>query len=75
MHTVEISDYQDYVTRSGDTYDLLAIAFYADEKKASYIVKANRRYMGTLVFEAGIQLRIPVLSIKEKPTTLPPWRQ
>lgn len=72
---VEITGYEEYLTRAGDTYDLLAIAFYNDEKKASYIIQANEKYIGTLVFEAGIIIRIPILDETDVPETLPPWRR
>lgn len=54
---------------------MLAIAFYDDEKKASYIVQANPKYMNTLIFDAGVLLKIPVLDITDIPETLPPWRR
>lgn len=54
---------------------MLAIAFYDDEKRASFIVKANPKHMGTLIFETGVKLRIPILDIIDIPETLPPWRR
>ena len=69
------SNFNTYVTTSGDTFDLLAILAYDDEKKASYIVQANPQYMGTLIFDAGIILKIPVLDATESSDTLPPWRR
>ncbi|MCM1388087.1 MAG: tail protein X [Bacillus sp. (in: Bacteria)] len=69
------AEYVEYRTRSGDTYDLLAIAAYNDEKMASHIIKANPLYMGTLVFEEGVTLRIPKVEKTKLPSTLPPWRR
>ena len=74
MHSTA-DQYVEYVTRSGDTYDLLAIAAYNDEKMASHIVQANPLYIGTVVFEAGIKLRIPALGKMKRLSTLPPWRR
>ena len=68
-------EYVEYTTRSGDTYDLLAIAAYDDEKMASYIIKANPQHMKTLVFEEGVLLRVPKLEKAKRPSTLPPWRR
>ena len=68
-------EYKEYTTRAGDTFDLLAIAAYDDEKYASCIIDANPLYMGTLVFDAGVKLRIPILDRQENPLTLPPWRR
>ncbi len=72
---VLVKGYQEYMTQEGDAYDALAIDFYEDEMMASYIIQANPRYMGTLIFDAGIKLRIPVLENLERPETLPPWRR
>ena len=68
-------NYTEYITRSGDTYDLLAIAAYNDEKMASHIIKANPRHMKTLVFEEGVVLKIPELDKTKLPSSLPPWRR
>lgn len=72
---VKITGYWDYVTRAGDTYDMLAIAAYDNEKLASYIIQANPLYMGVLMFEAGIKIKIPILDTTTVPSTLPPWRR
>lgn len=72
---VLVKKYDEYVTKAGDTYDALAIAAYNDEKMASYIVQANPMYMETLVFDAGVKLKMPVLDIADRPDTLPPWRR
>lgn len=64
-----------YTTRAGDTFDLLAIAAYDDEKYASQIIAANPLYMDVLVFDAGVNLKIPVVAKSELPATLPPWRR
>lgn len=66
--------YTEYITRSGDTYDLLAIAAYNDEKMSSCIIKANPQHMKTLVFEEGVKLKIPLVEEKKRSSTLPPWR-
>lgn len=63
-----------YVTRQGDTFDIIALLFYDDEFKAAEIIKANPEYAGTVVFDAGVTLEIPALPA-EQPTTLPPWRR
>ena len=75
MHSVNITGYVDYETTAGDTYDMLAFAAYNDEMKSSYIAQANRLHIDTLIFDAGVKIRIPVLDISDKPETLPPWRR
>ena len=72
---VLVKGYKEYITQEGDTYDALAVDFYEDELMASHIIQMNPRYMETLIFEAGIMLRIPVLENSERPATLPPWRR
>ncbi|MDE6055898.1 MAG: LysM domain-containing protein [Lachnospiraceae bacterium] len=75
MGQVLVKDYQEYVTKQGDTYDALALDAYDDERMASHIIQANLQYMDTLIFDAGIKLRLPVLDNIERPATLPPWRR
>ena len=64
-----------YKTIEGDTFDLLALAFYNDEKLASTIIQANPDYCDTLIFEAGVSLFIPDAATVAYPETLPPWRR
>lgn len=64
----------DYVTRAGDTFDMLALDAYNDEFKAGEIIRANPQYAGIVVFDAGIILRIPYLT-EAAPETLPPWKR
>ena len=68
-------NYYNYTTRSGDTYDLIALAVYSEETKASHIIKANPLHAGTIVFESGVRLLIPDISDSTRPETLPPWRR
>lgn len=65
-----------YVTRRGDTFDMMAIAAYNEERMASKIIEANPRYAGTLVFNEGVSLVIPSMSDEElMPETVAPWRR
>ena len=64
-----------YITVEGDTFDLLALLFYNDEKLASTIIQANPDYCDTLIFEADISLTIPEAAAVVLPETLPPWRR
>ena len=69
------TNYSVYTTRAGDTFDLLAIATYNEERMASHIIEANPMYAGTIVFEAGVKIKIPVIAKTKLPSTLPPWRR
>ena len=64
-----------YTTVAGDTFDLLALMFYDDEKAASAIIAANPDYCDVLIFEAGVVLSIPDEVSVALPETLPPWRR
>lgn len=64
-----------YVTVEGDTFDMLALTFYGQEKLASVIIQANPDYCDTLIFEAGIPLVIPDVAEVTLPESLPPWRR
>lgn len=64
-----------HITAEGDTFDALALEYYNDEKLASTIIQANPDHCGTLIFEAGISLRIPEVTQVTLPETLPPWRR
>ena len=65
----------EYVTVEGDTFDMLALVFYGQEKLASVIIQANPDYCDTLIFEAGIPLVIPDAAEVTLPESLPPWRR
>ena len=64
-----------HITIEGDTFDVLALEYYNDEKMASIIIQANPDHCATLIFDAVIPLRIPAASAAESPETLPPWRR
>lgn len=64
-----------YSTVAGDTFDLLALDFYADEKAASAIIRANPDHCDVLIFDAGVVLNIPDEVDVSLPETLPPWRR
>jgi len=64
--------YVDYVTRQGDTFDIIALRLYNDEFKASLLMQENPAYVQTIVFTAGITLRAPVIE-PSAVSTLPPW--
>lgn len=67
--------YFEHTTVDGDTFDALALEYYNDEMAASQIIAANPDYCDTLIFEAGVVLRVPVIDGVEVPSTLPPWRR
>jgi phage tail protein X len=68
-----LSKYRRYKTLQGDTWDAIALDFYGDEKYASNIIAANSAYVKTIIFDAGIELKIPIME-DTAASTLPPWR-
>lgn len=70
-----ITGYNTIKTVEGDTFDGLALEYYNDEKQATLIISQNLDHCDTLIFEAGVELRIPIVEDVELPETLPPWRR
>lgn len=70
-----ITDYTEYETEYGDTFDSLAFRFYLDEQLSSVIIQANPDYCDVLIFEESVKLRIPIVDAISIPETLPPWRK
>lgn len=64
-----------HITVRGDTFDVLALRYYNDEKLASAIIGANPDYCDVLIFDEGVTLTIPDVSSVTPPETLPPWRR
>lgn len=65
----------EYTARQGDTFDLIALAAYHEERLAHVIMQANPELMDTLVFEGGEPVVIPIISNPTTPDSLPPWRR
>ena len=71
----KVTAYKEYTTREGDTFDALALEMYGEETLAHYIIEFNPDYADVLIFEANVQLRLPIVENVETPDTLPPWRR
>lgn len=69
-----VTSYHEYTTQDGDTFDLLALDMYNDERLAHYIIEYNPDYADVIVFEGGVQLKLPVVEEAETSETVPPWR-
>jgi phage tail protein X len=65
-----------HVTTAGERWDLLAWTFYGNPTLYSPIIMANPRIPIESVFEAGLELAIPILQIDLAQTSnLPPWKR
>ncbi len=69
-----VTGYLKYTTRAGDTFDALALTMYNDERLADRIIRYNPDYADVIIFDAGVQLRLPIVESDTTPATLPPWR-
>lgn len=63
-----------YTTKSGDTWDSIAHKVLGDCRYTENLVNANRDYITTFIFSAGVKLNIPAVETN-KSKTLPPWRR
>ena len=65
-----------HITTGGERWDLLAWTFYGDPSLYSPIIMANPRIPIEPVFEAGLEIAIPILQINPAQTiNLPPWKR
>lgn len=63
-----------YTTKQGDTWDMIAYKQLGGTDYTDQLISANPEHIGTLLFPAGVALRLP--EIKEKPSgNLPPWKR
>ena len=65
----------EYTTKSGDTWDLIAYEQMGSCDYVSKLLDANRAYVKTAIFSAGVVLTVPEISAGEIISTLPPWRR
>jgi len=63
-----------YITKQGDTFDIIALQQYNDEFQASTLMQANPTHISTVIFPAGVTLTIPDIE-DEAASTLPPWKR
>ena len=69
------SSHEYYVTSQSDTFDMIAYDLYGDEYLASDIVELNPEHCGEIVFDAGIELRVPVYDDPTESERVAPWRR
>ncbi len=68
------------VCRAGESFDLLALMIYGDERYAADLMNANPSMCRTMVFGGGEKLDVPILDIAddEMENGAPgaaPWKQ
>lgn len=62
-----------YITKSGDTWDMIAKEVYESEYHADVLMAANAAHIETFIFQAGVELSAPALE-EERSGLLPPWK-
>ena len=62
-----------YTTSAGDTFDLISYKLFKTCRHTEKLINANRQFVDTVIFEAGVELNVPDVS-NQRTTNLPPWR-
>ena len=63
-----------YKTISGDMWDSIAFKALGGERETNRLIKANLQYRETVIFPAGVVLRLPAIE-PEISAALPPWKE
>ncbi len=63
-----------YITKQGDTWDLISHNVYGTSKYIGLLMQNNFNLLDTFVFGAGTEVNIPELS-EEESEDIPEWRK
>lgn len=63
-----------YLTKSGDMWDMIAKSQLGGERYTSLLMEANPHCIGTTIFRAGVVLNVPDITTPI-PAILPPWKR
>lgn len=72
---------QGYICSAGETFDIIALSVYGDEKYAAELLCANPEYSCTPVFTGGETLYLPVVEIasdgnnNQSMSIIAPWKE
>lgn len=72
---MNIIGYKKHIAAAGESFDSVAYAYYDNEFMADKLMKANTKYVRTVVFVGGETLQIPIYDDIESTETLAPWRR
>ena len=64
-----------YTTKQGDQFDYIAWKVLGSCNYVETLINANRQYLDTFIFSAGVELTIPDIEEEQKVSVLPPWRR
>lgn len=71
---IETEEVDIYTTIQGDTWDIIALKVYGNERYMSDLLKANPRYIDTMFFGAGVEIVCPDIE-QNAVENLPPWKR
>jgi phage tail protein X len=63
-----------YKTRSGDTWDKIALRALKSENLMHLMLEANPEHHYVARFNDGVELVVPEIPAADLPASLPPWR-
>ena len=63
-----------YITTQGETWDSISLDFYGTPHRIKELTDCNRQHTDVLIFEANVELDIPILDDISS-TTLAPWKR
>jgi phage tail protein X len=69
-----MAKFYNYITKEGDSFDMIALHYYNEEKLATYLIEANPDYSDVVIFDGGVNLLIPIIDDEDGVETVPPWR-
>lgn len=64
-----------YTTKQGDLWDLISYQQLGSSKYTERLINANRAYVSTVIFKAGVVLTLPTITEETRTAKLPPWRK
>lgn len=65
----------EYITKQGDTWDIIAYRVYGRENLMHKIIQANFGLRKNVLFPAGVKVVCPVLDLTEHDDNLPIWKR
>lgn len=65
----------EYITKQGDTWDIIAYRVYGRENLMHKIIQANYDLRKIVLFPAGVKVVCPVLDLTEYNDSLPIWKR
>lgn len=63
-----------YTTIQGDTWDIIALKVYGDEKHMGQLLKANPKLISIIFFSSGVEVICPDIDTEDI-QNLPPWKR